>query len=128
MRIFKTRLFAKWMSREKITDRTLCQAIDEMEQGLVDANLGGHVYKKRIALQGRGKRSGARTILIYQVSVNAFFIFGHSKNEKSDISDEERAQAKTFAKEVLQYSETQLNQLVRLGKLIEVPYDGKNIN
>jgi hypothetical protein len=49
MRIFKTRLFAKWARKEKLTDRLLQQAIHEMEQGLLDADLGGCVYKKRIA-------------------------------------------------------------------------------
>ena len=64
MRIFKTKVFARWASKEKLSDKCLCQAVNEMEQGLIDANLGGHVYKKRIALEGRSKRSSVRTILI----------------------------------------------------------------
>lgn len=63
MRIFKDRLFDKWAYKEGITDKVLCVAVAEMENGLIDADLGGHVYKKRVALQGRGKRSGARTLL-----------------------------------------------------------------
>ena len=45
-----------------------------MERGLVDADLGGHVYKKRIALGSRGKSSGARTLIVYRVAEIAFFV------------------------------------------------------
>jgi hypothetical protein len=34
-----------------------------MEQGLIDADLGGGLFKKRIALPGRGKSGGARTLI-----------------------------------------------------------------
>jgi hypothetical protein len=34
-----------------------------MNDGLWDANLGGEVYKKRVALSGRGKRGGARRLV-----------------------------------------------------------------
>ncbi len=126
MRIFKTRLFAKWAQKEKLTDDILNQAICEMERGLIDANLGGHVYKKRVAQKGRGKRGSTRTILIYQSSANAFFIFGYSKNEKDNISDDELKQTREFAKELLGYSEKQLNTLVEAGKLIEVEHARQN--
>jgi hypothetical protein len=46
MRIFKTRMFDRWANNEGLTDQVLSDAVDEMEQGLVDATLGGHVYKK----------------------------------------------------------------------------------
>lgn len=36
---------------------------DEMERGLIDADLGGHVVKKRVAIGGRGKSGGVRTLL-----------------------------------------------------------------
>nr|WP_263469118.1 type II toxin-antitoxin system RelE/ParE family toxin [Stenotrophomonas sp. CFS3442] len=32
-----------------------------MEGGLVDADLGGGIFKKRVALPGRGKRGSVRT-------------------------------------------------------------------
>jgi hypothetical protein len=38
-------------------------AVQEMVAGLIDADLGGHVYKKRVAMPGRGKSGGARVIL-----------------------------------------------------------------
>ena len=91
-----------------------------MGQGLIDADLGGHIYKKRISLQGRGKRGGARSILVYQVKETAFFIFGFAKNEKANISNDDLKIAKSFAKELLSYSSGQLDILVKDSKLYEV--------
>ena len=65
MRILKTRMFDRWANSEGLTDQVLAGAVSEMEQGLVDATLGGHVYKKRVALPGHGKRGGSRTLIAY---------------------------------------------------------------
>lgn len=43
-RLFKTRTFNRW-NKEELTDQALCNAVAEMKQGLIDANLGGHVFK-----------------------------------------------------------------------------------
>ncbi len=42
---------------------TLPCCVEEMVKGLIDADLGGHVYKKRIALPGKGKSGSVRTLL-----------------------------------------------------------------
>lgn len=55
-RVFKTRAFIRTMRKSGLTDGVLCAAVQEMIRGLVDADLGGGVLKKRIALAGRGKR------------------------------------------------------------------------
>ena len=50
MRVFKSKWFDKWATGEGLNDKTLLAAVAEMEDGLVDARLGGHVVKKRVAL------------------------------------------------------------------------------
>lgn len=62
-RVFKTRHFSRWLRKTELTDKALCLAVAEMVQGLIDADLGAGVVKKRIALPGRGKSGGARTLL-----------------------------------------------------------------
>ena len=124
MRIFKTRAFDKWAKKAKVSDQSLLQAVHEIEQGLVDSNLGGHVHKKRIAGKGKGKRGGLRSILVYQTANKAFFVFGYAKNEKANISDEELHIAKAFATEVLGYSDAAIHTLILKGKLIEVKDNG----
>jgi hypothetical protein len=53
-RVFKTRPLSRWMRKTLLTDAALRKAVDEMTRGLVDADLGGGVVKRRVALPGRG--------------------------------------------------------------------------
>ena len=123
MNIYKTRLFAKWAQKEQLPDKQLKQAVWEIEKGLVDADLGGNVYKKRVALKGRGKRGGALTLIAYRAANKAFFIFGYAKKEKDNITTDERKLVQVFASELLSYSSDQLSKLVKDGNLFEVDYE-----
>jgi hypothetical protein len=67
-RTFKTKIFAKWMRKTELKDQDLLLAVVEMETGLIDSDLGGNVFKKRIALPGMGKRSGGRTLVASKFS------------------------------------------------------------
>ncbi|MDS1140019.1 type II toxin-antitoxin system RelE/ParE family toxin [Pusillimonas sp. SM2304] len=59
-RVYKTRYFQRWMRKTELTNQALRAAVQEMSQGLIDADLGGGVVKKRIGVGGRGKSSGVR--------------------------------------------------------------------
>lgn len=50
MQIYKTRQFDKWASREGVTDQVLATAVAEMENGLIDADLGGPRAEKASCL------------------------------------------------------------------------------
>ena len=52
MQVYKNKWFHRWAAREGLGDQTLLAAVKEMEDGLIDAKLGGHVVKKRVALPG----------------------------------------------------------------------------
>ena len=41
------------MTHTQLTDKELVQAVAEMQMGLVDANLGAGLFKKRIAIAGK---------------------------------------------------------------------------
>ena len=56
----------RWKEKHGLSDQALVKAVAEMEQGLIDADLGGSVLKKRVALPGRGKRGGVRVIVATQ--------------------------------------------------------------
>lgn len=66
MQAYKTKVFAKWAVSEGLDDEGLASAVVEMDQGLIDARLGGQVVKKRVALPGRGKRVGTRTLVAFK--------------------------------------------------------------
>lgn len=119
MRIFKTRPFSRWAEKEGVRGDALRRAVVEMGRGLIDADLGGHVIKKRVALHGRGKRGGARTLLAYQMDWRAFFVFGFAKNTRSNVSSDELRALK-----LLNYREPELSQALAAGALIEVQADG----
>lgn len=96
-------------------------AVVEMEQGLIDAELGGNVVKKRIPLPGRGKRGGARSIIAYRIEEKAFFIF--AKTKQANLSATELEALQILAADLLGYDSATLKKLVEQKKLIEVNND-----
>lgn len=79
MRIFKAKRFNQWATSEQIADDQLTQVVDEIQAGLIDANLGGGLYKKRVAAKGRGKRAGYRTLLAFRFAYRVIFLYGFAK-------------------------------------------------
>ena len=120
IRIYKLKWFKKWASKEGLSDSLLKLAIAEMKQGLVDADLGANVYKKRVPLLGQGKSGSLRTLIAFQVDNKAFFIYGFSKSTRSNISVKEMKSLKLLAKELLNYSEEKLKRAIDSGSIEEV--------
>lgn len=110
----------KWAKKEKILERALIQAIEEMERGLIDADLGGHVFKKRVAIQGKGKSGGVRTLIAYQVKGKAFFIYGFAKNKRANIDTKELEALKIIAVNLLGHNDKMLDYLISENELVEV--------
>ncbi len=110
----------KWAKKEKILDKALMQAVEEMERGLTDADLGGHVFKKRVAIQGQGKSGGVRTLIAYQVKDKAFFIYGFAKNKRANINDKELEVLKIIANNLLGHNDKMLDHLINENELVEV--------
>ena len=120
MRIFTTRAFNRLDVAGGLKEVDLSAAVAEMNDGLWDANLGGQVYKKRVALAGRGKRGGARTLVAFKRDDQAFFIYGFAKNQRSNITAKEKQALKRMARELLGYNDKQLNHALKQGALIEI--------
>lgn len=120
MRIFTSRTFSRLQVASELSDADLVAAVVEMNDGLWDANLGGQVYKKRVALAGRGKRGGARTLVAFRSHDRCFFIYGFAKNQRSNITAKETQALKRLAREFLGYSDEQLSDAVKHGALIEI--------
>jgi len=94
-------MFDQSMKKSGLTDSSLCAAISEMEEGLMDADLGGHLYKKRVSLPGRGKSGSTRTLIATNKGDKWFFVFGFEKNEKGNISKKEKEALQNIAKDLL---------------------------
>jgi hypothetical protein len=123
MQIFQIKWFAHWASKEGFSSQVLCAAVVEISQGLVDANLGGHVIKKRVALGGRGKSAGVRTLLAFKMNDKAFFMYGFAKNQQSNITDKELKALKLLAAKLLAYDSRQLAIALAAQELYEVRED-----
>lgn len=120
MRIFKNKAFQQWLKEIRLSDQDLKKAIVAMNCGMYDANLGGNIYKKRIAVGGRGKSSGVRTIVAFKEDDKAFFVYGFAKNVRSNISEQEERVLKALAKVYFSYSVQQLELAIKAGQLLEV--------
>lgn len=97
-----------------------------MAQGLIDADLGGGVVKKRVGLAGQGKRGGARTLVATNKGNRWFFVFGFEKNERANIADDELEALQNIAAQLLARTGRQLDEAVKDGSLQEIFDDDKN--
>ena len=89
-RVLKRKDFARWQASEKLSDAALCKAVQEMESGLIDADLGGFLYKKRVARPGGGKSGGYRTLLSARIGSRYVFLHGFPKSDKANITQDEK--------------------------------------
>lgn len=103
-----------------MTDESLIQVIREIQTGLIDADLGGGVYKQRIARPGRGKSAGFRVILALSPDSSSFFLLGFAKNERTNIEDFELVSLRMLASELLARSSDELDEALVDGTLFEV--------
>jgi hypothetical protein len=111
------------MKDSELTDELLLKAVIEMQNGLIDADLGGGVVKKRIALAGRGKSGSARTLLATNRNDRWFFVFGFEKNERENVSAKELKFIKKFSTGLLKATDLELLTLLQNQALVEVRYE-----
>ncbi|MFT0850351.1 type II toxin-antitoxin system RelE/ParE family toxin [Achromobacter sp. F4_2707] len=126
MNILKRKDFSRWQLEEKLPDELLCRAVQEMKNGLVDADLGGHLYKKRVARPGSGKRGGYRTVLSARIGHRYVFLHGFPKNDKSDIVPTEKKALQYAGKVFLDLPTDDLIKAIRAGVLLEIHCDEQN--
>jgi len=122
-RVLKTKAFQSQVKKTGLTDEALCKAVAEMERGLIDADLGGGVVKKRVALPGRGKSGGARTLLATNRATRWIFVFGFKKNDRANVSPAELEALRMLARDLLALGDAQLQQAIASGELKEICHE-----
>ncbi len=118
--IYKTKQFQSLFKRSQITDKDLISACREMDKGLIDADLGGNLYKKRIAIPGKGKSSGYRTLVGAITGRKYFFLFIFAKSDRSNINKKEALALRELANEFIHFDEDTISALLENVELIEV--------
>jgi len=119
-RVFKYTRFSRFASKEGITDHELLEVVEQLEAEQADANLGGDVYKVRIARPGEGKSGGHRVIVYFRNEYRTFFSYGFSKNDRGNISGKELKRFKEDAKIRLSLTDEEIEARLRNGIFIEI--------
>lgn len=120
MSVYQTKEFARFARKAKLTSQALMSAAADVADGRFDADLGGGVFKQRIARDGGGKSGGFRTLLLYKREKHTFFVHGFAKNQQANISAKELKALKRLAEEMLDLSDTLIAKAEAAGELIEV--------
>ena len=58
-------------------------------RGLIDADLGGGIIKRRVAREGQGRSGGYRMLVAYRAGARAVFLYALAKNERENIGSHE---------------------------------------
>lgn len=119
-RVLKRSNFARWQAGEKLPDTALCKAVQKMECGLIDADLGGFLFKKRVARPGGGKSGGYRTLLSARIGSRFVFLHGFPKSAKANITQDEKKALQFTGKVFLKLSAEAVSKALQSGVLLEV--------
>lgn len=125
MTVFTTKAFARFSRKARLDEAALIGAVEAVASGRFDADLGGGVFKQRVARQGGGKSGGFRTIILFKAGGHSFFAHGFAKNEKANVSAKELQALKALADVLLGLNDAATSKAVAAGELLEVhKHDG----
>jgi hypothetical protein len=110
---------ARYARRERITDRSLREAIERACRGTIDADLGGSIIKQRVARSGQGRSGGYRTLIAYRSGTRAVFIYAFAKNERENIDPDELLTLREIGATWLAADEKRIAQALEAGILEE---------
>lgn len=120
MTVFVTKEFARFVRKSRLSADRLLQAAAEVMDGRYDADLGGGVFKQRVAREGGGKSGGFRTIVVFRAGDHSFFVYGFAKSDKANVSAKELKALRQLANVLLGFSDMELRTAQGAGELVEV--------
>lgn len=126
MSVYKTKEFSRFARKADLGSTELLEAARAVASGQWDADLGGGVFKQRIAREGTGKSGGFRTIILFKVGGHSFFVHGFAKNEKANITPKELKALKKLAASFLGLDAEALEKVRATGEITEVTSDGED--
>ncbi len=120
MRKLSTKWFFKWAKKANLNNQHLLEAVKNIEKGLSVSELGTNLFKVRIKRQGKGKSSGFRTLVVFQKTERVIFVYGFSKNEKSNITKTELQYFKKLSHDLLKIGNEEINKLINKKILFDI--------
>lgn len=116
LRVFGNKPFMRFARKFGISGQELWSA----SRGGPDADLGGGVFKFRLAREGQGSSGGARLIVAMKKGERIVMMFGFEKKDMANIDTKELKGFKKLAKIYLELSDQQMGSLVKKGELTEI--------
>jgi hypothetical protein len=120
VRVLKDVEFNNWAIEYGVTDEMLCVAAKEIEDGLVEARLGGFLLKKRVAAPGRGKSGSYRTIVGHRQADRLIFVHGFAKNETDNIKKNEKAALRKLCDVYMGADDKKLAEMIKKNTILEI--------
>jgi hypothetical protein len=106
----------RWAGKFGASDKALWRAALKEP----DANLGGGVFKFRLAREGEGSSGGSRLIVAMKQDERIVMMFAFEKKDLSNINVKELKGFRKLARIYLERTEAEMNKLVKDGELIEI--------
>ena len=105
-------------------DNILWRAAQEVVIGRVEGDLGGYLFKKRLARPGGGKRGGYRTIIGYRKgnSDRVVFLHGFAKNVAETVPKAEQGVLSAAARSFVSADDEMIDALKRDRELRELEH------
>lgn len=125
MSVYKTKEFARFARKAALKEQGLLEAANAVAAGYWDADLGGGVFKQRVAREGGGKSGGFRTIVLFRSGRHSFFVHGFAKNQKANVAPRELKALKVLADVLLGLDAEALRRAIAEGEISKVTKDGE---
>jgi hypothetical protein len=122
MRVYENKWFHRWALGEVISEKSLLNAASAISKGVVEADLGGYLFKKRLARVNEGKSGGYRTIVGFRGrnSERIIFLYAFPKSDRGNISGKEKMALSLAAQAFLSATDSQIEMLIAGGLIWEV--------
>lgn len=129
MRVFLVPQVAKLVRKERLPEAALCRTAREVLAGILgagEADLGGGLFKKRVARQGGGKSGGYRMIVAYRqpATERVLFTYAFAKNAASTLTPQGQEALAKSAHVFLVATDKHITELLGSGDVTEVKCNG----
>jgi hypothetical protein len=116
LRVFASKPFMRFARRFGIGDEEILDTVS----GPYDADLGGGVFKYRLARSGESSSGGARALIAVKVGKRAVLMFGFEKKDMANIKPDELKAYRKAAGIYLGYTETEITAIAKQKALFEI--------
>ena len=111
MKAYLPKSFQREAKGEGISDEDCRKALQRLESGLIDADLGSGLVKQRIPRGGQGAARGLRTVIFYKRGEVAVFLHIFAKSDKANLTRSELAEYLKLAHFLEKLTEPKLKEL-----------------